>query len=80
MTLCFIFMAIALRFSVFSVANVVLGKDGEGQVSWTDLVRNEEELVQEQRNIMHTVKRRMANWIGHIYRRNCLLKRIIEGR
>jgi hypothetical protein len=25
-------------------------------------------------------KRRKANWIGHILRRNCLLKHIIEGR
>jgi len=23
---------------------------------------------------------RKANWIGHILRRNCLLKRVIEGK
>jgi hypothetical protein len=28
----------------------------------------------------HTMKRRKANWIGHILRRNCLLKHVIEGR
>jgi hypothetical protein len=43
--------------------------------------RNEKVLhkVQE-RNILHTIKRRKANWIGHILRRNCLLKWVIEGK
>jgi hypothetical protein len=51
-------------------------------ISWTDRVRNEEVLhrVEEERNIVHTIKRRKANWIGHILRRNCLLKHVIEGR
>jgi hypothetical protein len=50
------------------------------KISWTDRVRNEEVLrrVKEERNILHTVKRRKANWIGHILRRNCLLKHVIE--
>jgi hypothetical protein len=45
-------------------------------------VRNEEVLhrVREERNILHTIKRRKANWIGHILRRNCLLKHVIEGK
>jgi hypothetical protein len=45
-------------------------------------VRNEEVLhrVKEERNIVHTIKRRKANWIGHILRRNCLLKYVIEGK
>ena len=45
-------------------------------------MRNEEVLhrVKEERNIIHTVKRRKANWIGHILRRNCLMKHIIEGK
>jgi hypothetical protein len=52
------------------------------KISWTDSVRNEEVLrrVKEERNILHTVKRRKANWIGHILRRNCLLKHGIEGK
>jgi hypothetical protein len=51
------------------------------KISWTDRVRNEEVLhgVKEERNIVHTIKRRKANWIGHILRRNCLLKQVIEG-
>jgi hypothetical protein len=45
-------------------------------------VRNEEILhrVKEERNIVHTIKRREANWIGHILRRNFLLKHVIEGK
>jgi hypothetical protein len=45
----------------------------------TDRVRNEEVLhrVKEERNIVHTIKGRNANWIGHILRRNCLLKHVI---
>ena len=35
--------------------------------------------VKEERNILHTVNRRKANWIGCILCRNCLLKDIIEG-
>jgi hypothetical protein len=33
-----------------------------------------------QGNIVHTIKRRKANWIGHILRRNCLLKHVIKGK
>jgi hypothetical protein len=52
------------------------------KVSWTDRVRNEEVLhrVKEERNILHTVKRRRANGIGHILRRKCLLKLVIAGK
>jgi len=51
-------------------------------ISWTDRVRNEEVLlrVEEQRNILHKISKRKANWIGHILRRNCLLQRAIEGK
>jgi len=52
------------------------------KISWTDYVRNEEVLlrVREQRNILHEMRKRKANWIGHILRRNCLLQRVIEGK
>jgi hypothetical protein len=45
-------------------------------------VRNEEVLlrVKEHRNILHEINIRKANWIGHILRRNCLLKQVIEGK
>jgi len=44
-------------------------------------VRNEVVLlrVNEQRDILHEIRKRKANWIGHISRRNCLLKQVIEG-
>ena len=32
------------------------------------------------RNIQQTLKRRKANWTGHVSRRNCLLKHVIEGK
>ena len=52
------------------------------KISWTDHVRNEEVLltVKEQRNILHETRKRKADWIGHIFRRNCLLQRVIEGK
>jgi len=31
------------------------------------------------RNILLTLKGRKTNWIGHFWRRNCLLKHVIEG-
>ena len=45
-------------------------------------MRNDEVLqsVKEERNIVQTIKRRKAKWIGHILRRNCLLKHVIEGK
>ena len=36
-------------------------------------------VIMEDSNILHKIKRRKANWIGHILRRNCLLKRTVEG-
>jgi hypothetical protein len=52
------------------------------KISWTDHVRNEEVLlrVSEQRNILHEIRKRKAKWIGHILRRNCLLREVIEGK
>ena len=51
------------------------------KISWTDHVRNEEVLltVNEQRNILHEIRKRKANWTGHSLRINCLLKQVIEG-
>jgi len=56
--------------------------EGWGKISWTDHVRNEEVLlrVNEQRNIVHEIRKRKENWIGHILGRNCLLKQVIEGK
>jgi len=45
-------------------------------------VRNEEVLlsVKEQRNILHKISKRKANWVGHILRRDCLLQQVFEGK
>jgi hypothetical protein len=52
------------------------------KIIWTDHVRNEDVLlrVKEQRNILHEIRKRKANWIGHILRRNCLLQRVTKGK
>ena len=52
------------------------------KISCTDRVRNEDVLlrVNEQRNILQEIRKRKGNWIGHILRRNCLLKQVIEGK
>ena len=43
-------------------------------------MKNEEVLlrVNERRNILHEIRKRKANWIGHILRRNCLLQQVSE--
>jgi hypothetical protein len=57
---------------------------GEGWIRalWTDRVRNEKVLhrIKEERNTLRAIKRRKANWIGYILRRNCLLKHFVEGK
>jgi len=47
----------------------------------TDCVRNEEVLgrVSEDRNILHTIQIRRADWIGHSWRRNWVLKHVKEA-
>jgi hypothetical protein len=49
--------------------------EGEFEPFQTLLHRDKEE-----RSILHTRKGRNDNWIGHILRRNCLLKHVIEGK
>ena len=58
------------------------------KISWTNYVRNEEVLLQvnEQRNTLHAIRKRKANWIGHILpsKANWIghiypLKQVIEG-
>jgi hypothetical protein len=52
------------------------------KISWNDHVRNKDVLlrVKEQRNILHKIRKRKANWIGHILRKNCLIQRVIKGK
>ena len=50
------------------------------EISCTDRVKNEEVMhrVRKERNIVHKINRRKADCIGHILRRHCLLKQVIE--
>jgi hypothetical protein len=52
------------------------------KTSWTDHEKKKKVLfrVKEQRNILHEILKRKANWIGHILCRNCLLQWVIEGK
>jgi ribosomal 50S subunit-associated protein YjgA (DUF615 family) len=52
------------------------------KISFTDHLRNEVVLLRgkKQKKILHEIRKRKVNWIGHILRRNCLLKRVIEGK
>ena len=36
--------------------------------------------VNDERNILHEIRKRKANWIGLMLRRNCLQKQVIEGK
>jgi hypothetical protein len=46
------------------------------------VLRNEKVLhgVEEERNILHTIKRNKAILMGRILHRHCLLKQLIEGK
>ena len=52
------------------------------KISWTDHVRNEEVLlrVKEQRNILHEISKRKANWIGHIRVETAFYSRLLKER
>ena len=51
-------------------------------IIWANQAINEDILhgVEKERIVPHAIKRRKANWIGHILRRNCLLKYVIKGK
>ena len=56
----------------------MLEKDGD---QLNDHVKNEEVLEGvEESIILHTIKRKKANWIGHILRRYNLIKHVTEGK
>jgi hypothetical protein len=48
--------------------------------SFTDHLKHEEMLPRDkkERNFLHKIRK--ANWTGHILRRNCVLKHVIEGK
>jgi Tat protein secretion system quality control protein TatD with DNase activity len=53
------------------------------KINLTDHVKNEVVLhtVKAERNTLHTIKKRWkANWIGHVFCRNCLLEQLLKER
>jgi len=54
------------------------------KTSWTDRVRNAKVLglhsVKDELDMLQTIRRRKARWVGHNLRSNCLLKQVIEGQ
>jgi hypothetical protein len=52
-----------------------------GKISWTGRVRDEvSQRGTEERNILQTIKRKKANFNGHLLGTNCILKHITEGK
>ena len=51
-------------------------------ISWKDKVTNEEVLrrVKEERQLLNTIWNRKKRWIGHILRRDGLMRNVLEGR
>jgi hypothetical protein len=62
-----------------SFGNLELEKAGEMRNEKVLHRVNEDTKYKEEGNILQTLKRRKANWIGHMLRWNCLLKYVIEG-
>jgi len=52
------------------------------KISWTEHKTNEEVLkaVDEKRMLVSTIRRRQKIWIGHVLRRDSLLRTVLEGR
>jgi hypothetical protein len=58
---------------------VVLEKSGEEQLDRSCEKGRTIHRVKQERNIIHTIKRREAKWIGQILRRNCFVEHVIKG-
>jgi len=50
------------------------------EIIWTDVKNEVLRRVKEERYFLPAIKRRTANWIGHILRRDYLLKHVIEEK
>ena len=52
------------------------------RIIWAARVKNPRSITKSRggKNILHTIKKGKVNWIGHILRRNCLLKHAIKGK
>ena len=57
--------------------NVALKKDGEDQL---DRSYERWSVAKGQEEREHKMKRRKADWFGHIFRRNCLVQHVVDGK
>ena len=48
-------------------------------VKWTDKIKNAVVLEREGRIMLELIKKRKRNYLGHLLRKNCLLKVVLEG-
>jgi hypothetical protein len=51
----------------------------EWEISWTDRAKTEVLHRVKGEKILHTIKRWRTNCVGHMVRRNCRSKHVIEG-
>ena len=51
-------------------------------IKWTDKITNEEVLLRvgETHNLRETISMRKKRWMGHVLRREGLMKDVLEGR
>jgi hypothetical protein len=55
--------------------------DKMDKIIWIDRAKKKVlQKAKEEMNSLHTIKRRKTNLIGHIWRRNCLLIHVVEGK
>jgi len=51
------------------------------EISCGDRVTNEVlRMIERERNILHIIQRRKAEWTGHILLRKCHFRHVIEGK
>ena len=55
---------------------------GLEKISWRDKIHNDEVFawVKEERCLIRTIRQRHKNWIGHVLRREGLLRDVMKGR
>jgi len=48
------------------------------EIIWADRVKNDEHDGAAKENMLHTLKRMKANWIGYMLHRHCFSEQVIE--
>ena len=52
------------------------------KIKWSEKVTNEQVIdrIGEKRTLLNNILRRKANWIGHVFKINCLVHDAIDGQ